>query len=169
MLHLILFLIFAALCVGGAINLLVQRHPINSALSLVVVTGALALIYLLLGAEFVAAIQIIIYAGAVMVLFIFVIMLVNLDVALHQLQFRRQWWLGLLLALALGAEATAAISIGRSGLPDSSTAPPAIVLEPNTESVGRVLFTGYLLPLEIASVLLLVAMVGAVVMAKRRT
>ena len=80
MLHLILFLIFAALCVGGAINLLVQRHPINSALSLVVVTGSLALIYLLLGAEFVAAIQIIIYAGAVMVLFIFVIMLLNAGV-----------------------------------------------------------------------------------------
>ncbi len=80
MLHLVLFLIFAALCVGGAINLLVQRHPINSALSLVVVMGSLALIYLLLGAEFVAAIQVIIYAGAVMVLFVFVIMLLNAGV-----------------------------------------------------------------------------------------
>src|SRR5271169_6324526 len=77
MLSLILFFIFAALCAGGAINLLVQKHPINSALSLIVVMGSLALIYLLLGAEFVAAIQVIIYAGAVMVLFIFVIMLLN--------------------------------------------------------------------------------------------
>ena len=75
MLSLILFFIFAALCVGGAINLLVQKHPINSALSLIVVMGSLALIYLLLGAEFVAAVQVIVYAGAVMVLFVFVIML----------------------------------------------------------------------------------------------
>ena len=80
MLALILFFIFAALCVGGAINLLVQKHPINSALSLIVVMGSLALIYLLLGAEFVAAVQVIVYAGAVMVLFVFVIMLLNAGV-----------------------------------------------------------------------------------------
>src|ERR1039458_4021205 len=80
MLPLILFFIFAALCVGGAINLLVQKHPINSALSLIVVMGSLALIYLLLGAEFVAAVQVIVYAGAVMVLFVFVIMLLNAGV-----------------------------------------------------------------------------------------
>ena len=67
----------AAFCAGGAINLLVQRKPINSALSLIVVMGSLALIYLLLGAEFVAVVQVIIYAGAIMVLFIFVIMLLN--------------------------------------------------------------------------------------------
>src|SRR5215471_10619355 len=77
MLHLVLFFIFAAVCIGGAINLLVQRHPINSALSLIVVMASLALLYLLLGAEFVAAVQVIVYAGAVMVLFIFVIMLLN--------------------------------------------------------------------------------------------
>src|SRR3982751_6440176 len=75
--HTALFLIFAVICVAAAINLLAQRHPINSALSLIVVMGSLALLYLLLGAEFVAAVQIIIYAGAVMVLFVFVIMLLN--------------------------------------------------------------------------------------------
>src|SRR6184192_1424960 len=77
MLHLILFLTFGAICVAGAVNLLVQRHPINSALSLIVVMGSLAVEYLLLGAEFVAAVQVIIYAGAIMVLFVFVIMLLN--------------------------------------------------------------------------------------------
>src|SRR5207247_5026559 len=77
MLHLALFLIFGAVCVAGAINLLAQRHPINSALSLVVVMGSLAGEYLLLGAEFVAAVQVIVYAGAIMVLFVFVIMLLN--------------------------------------------------------------------------------------------
>src|ERR1700751_4307139 len=77
MLHLILFSVFGIICVGGAVNLLVQRHPINSALSLVVVMGALAVEYLLLGAEFVAAGQVIVYAGASMVLFVFVILLLN--------------------------------------------------------------------------------------------
>src|ERR1700716_1084188 len=77
MLHLILFVTFGALCVGGAVNLLVHRHPINSALSLIVVMASLAVEYLLLGAEFVAAVQVIVYAGAIMVLFVFVIMLLN--------------------------------------------------------------------------------------------
>src|ERR1043165_5335039 len=77
MLHQILFFIFAAVAVAAAINLLLQKHPINSALSLIVVMGALAVLYLLLGAEFVAAIQVIVYAGAIMVLFVFVIMLLN--------------------------------------------------------------------------------------------
>src|SRR6202167_5009720 len=80
MLHLIVFSVFGLVCVAGAVNLLVQRHPINSALSLVVVMGSLAVEYLLLGAEFVAAVQGIVYAGAIMVLFVFVIMLLNAGV-----------------------------------------------------------------------------------------
>src|SRR5579884_421364 len=75
--HLGLFIAFAVICVAGAISLVAQRHPINSALSLIVVMGSLAVLYLLLGAEFVAAIQLIVYAGAIMVLFVFVIMLLN--------------------------------------------------------------------------------------------
>src|SRR5690349_16316358 len=77
MLHQVLFFIFGAICVAGALNLLLQKHPINSALSLIVVMGSLALLYLLLGAEFIAAVQVIVYAGAIMVLFVFVIMLLN--------------------------------------------------------------------------------------------
>src|ERR1700749_4252044 len=94
MLALILFFIFAALCVGGAVNLLVQRHPINSALSLIVVMGSLALIYLLLGAEFVAVVQVIVYAGAVMVLFVFVIMLLNAGVEEQTKGSRVAVWIG---------------------------------------------------------------------------
>src|ERR1700761_3871346 len=75
--HLILFIIFAALCLTGAVNLLLQKHPINSALSLIVVMTSLAVLYLLLGAEFLAAAQVIVYAGAIMVLFTFVVMLLN--------------------------------------------------------------------------------------------
>src|SRR5271163_2613599 len=82
-LHLILFLAFGAVCVAGAINLLAQTHPINSALSLIAVMAALAGEYLLLGAEFVAAVQVIVYAGAIMVLFVFVIMLLNAGVEEH--------------------------------------------------------------------------------------
>jgi len=75
--HLILFIVFGGLCLAGAVNLLLQSHPINSALSLVVVMSSLAVLYLLLGAEFLAAAQIIVYAGAIMVLFVFVVMLLN--------------------------------------------------------------------------------------------
>ena len=75
--HLILFFVFAGFCLAGAINLLLQSHPINSALSLIVVMTSLAVLYLLLGAEFLAAAQIIVYAGAVMVLFVFTVMLLN--------------------------------------------------------------------------------------------
>src|SRR6059036_2296615 len=80
MLHLVLFTIFGAICVAGAVNLLVQRHPINSALSLIAVMVSLAVEYLLLGAEFVAAVQVIVYAGAIMLLFVFVTMLLNAGV-----------------------------------------------------------------------------------------
>src|SRR3974390_2876651 len=78
--HLVLFLAFGVVCIAGAINLLAQTHPINSALSLIAVMAALAGEYLLLGAEFVAAVQVIVYAGAIMVLFVFVIMLLNAGV-----------------------------------------------------------------------------------------
>src|SRR5262249_24415205 len=92
--HLLLFLFFGGICVAGAVNLLVQRHPINSALSLVVVMASLAGEYLLLGAEFVAAIQVIVYAGAVMVLFIFTIMLLNAGEEERTRGSRVALWLG---------------------------------------------------------------------------
>ena len=163
MLHLILFMIFAAMCVGGAVNLLVQRHPINSALSLVVVTGALALLYLLLGAEFVAAIQVIIYAGAVMVLFIFVIMLLNAG-AEEETKGSRVAILfgvpGLILGIstAVWVLVTSKPSLGSVAIGQlHGTAP----------GMGRLLFRDFLLPFEVTSVLILIAIMGAVVLARR--
>src|SRR5207237_747430 len=103
MLHLVLFFIFAAVCLTGAISLLASSHPINSALSLIVVLGSLAFLYLLLGAEFVAAIQVIVYAGAVMVLFVFVIMLLNAGVEEHSRRSRVAWLLGIPGVAALAA------------------------------------------------------------------
>ena len=169
---LIVFFLLAALCVIGALSLILQKHPIHSALSLIIVMVSLAGLYLLMGAEFVAAVQIIVYGGAIMVLFVFVIMLVNLDVAVRQMQFARQKWVALLISLALAAQVGLMLWSSRNmpgqGVPVLS-AVPADKLPPNSEEVAKSLFSSYLLPFEIASVLLLVAMIGAVVMAKKRT
>src|SRR6476659_4554163 len=160
----ILFLMFAVIAVVCAINVVVQTHPISSALSLVGVMGSLAVLYLLLGAEFIAAAQVIVYAGAIMVLFIFVIMLLN-----------------------AGAESRR----GRSYVVELVGAPLLIVLLgllayfvqrvfPGTPlvrfgdfkggtalEVGRALFTQYLLPFEVTSVLILIAILGAIVLARK--
>ena len=163
----IVFYFFAALAVGSAIQVVTRRNVVQCAIFLVTSLLATAGIFLQLHAEFLFIVQVILYAGGIMVLFVFVIMLINLDVSLHQMQFNRQWWLGLLLALVLGAQLTIAIAVGRKGLPLGEAA-PASALEPSTQLVGRVLFGEYMLPFEIASILLLVAMIGAVVMAKKK-
>src|SRR3954469_24843570 len=101
MVHYALFFIFAIVCVGGALNLLLQKHPIQSALSLIVVMGSLAALYLMLGAEFVAAVQVIVYAGAIMVLFVFVIMLLNAGEEEHTKGSRIAMWFGVPAVAAL--------------------------------------------------------------------
>jgi NADH-quinone oxidoreductase subunit J len=139
---------------------------VHSAIWLITTLLATAGIYLLLKAEFLFAVQIILYVGGIVVLFIFVIMLVNLDVAVRQMQFNRQTSVALILTLAVGGMLPVAhYFLGRQiELPPERVAP----MGPNTEQVGQVLFSQYMVPFEIASVLLLVAMIGAVVMAKRR-
>ena len=171
MLALILFFIFAAMCVGGAINLLVQKHPINSALSLIVVMGSLALIYLLLGAEFVAAVQVIVYAGAVMVLFVFVIMLLN---AGEEERLSNGSRVAIILgvpALIIGLGIAAWFVTRVAGLDRVAIGGPEIMngadVFGNPTAVGKLLFSTYLLPFEITSVLLLIAIMGAVVLARR--
>jgi NADH-quinone oxidoreductase subunit J len=171
MLALILFFIFAALCVGGAINLLVQKHPINSALSLIVVMGSLALIYLLLGAEFVAAVQVIVYAGAVMVLFVFVIMLLNAGEEERTAHGSRVAIMLGVPALIVGLGIAAAFLTHLTGLDKVAIGGPEIMngsdVFGNPQAVGKLLFSTYLLPFEITSVLLLIAIMGAVVLARR--
>ena len=163
----IAFHFFAALAVVSAILVVTRRNVVQSAIFLITALLATAGIFLLAHAEFLFIVQVILYAGGIMVLFIFVIMLINLDVSLHQIQFNRQWWLGLLLAIVVGAQLTIAIAVGRSHLGLGEPA-PASALEPSTQLVGKVLFSEYMLPFEVASILLLVAMIGAVVMAKKR-
>ena len=161
-LHLILFSVFGLVCVAGAVNLLVQRHPINSALSLVVVMGSLAVEYLLLGAEFVAAVQVIVYAGAIMVLFVFVIMLLNAGEEEHTEGSRVAWLLGIPGMLAVTV-------IICWALVQHSDAGSAVIgaLPGPPDKIAQLLFHEFLLPFEVTSILVLIAIMGAVVLAAR--
>ena len=162
--HLILFLVFAGICLAGAINLLLQSHPINSALSLIVVMTSLAVLYLLLGAEFLAAAQVIVYAGAIMVLFIFVIMLLNAGAEIRRGRSLLVQVLGIPLLFAfLGLMAYFA----RSMFPAAADVHFGGFKHGTALDVGRALFTQYLLPFEVVSVLILIAILGAVVLAQK--
>ena len=160
----ILFLLFAAIAVVCAINLVVQTHPISSALSLVGVMGALALIYLQLGGEFIAAAQLIVYAGAIMVLFIFVIMLLN---AGREVKMPRRLWVKYggapLLAVFIGIAAY----VIEKMLPVTEGVKFGAMTHGNPQEIGRSLFQVYLLPFEVTSVLILIAILGAVVLARK--
>jgi NADH-quinone oxidoreductase subunit J len=168
----VIFYFFAGIAVVSAALMITRRNAIHSAIFLITTLLATAGIFLQLRAEFLFISQIILFAGGVMVLFIFVIMLVRLDVPLPQVRSRTQKWITLLVALAVGVEAGAVLWLARK-LPGQGllipNAAPADKLPPNTEELAKVLFWTYLLPFEITRVLLLVAMVGAVVMAKKRT
>ena len=162
MLHLILFSVFGFVCVAGAVNLLVQRHPINSALSLVVVMGSLAVEYLLLGAEFVAAVQVIVYAGAIMVLFVFVIMLLNAGEEARSGGSRVALLIGI-PGMLTGSALIAWVLAGHSG----TRAVEAGALPGPPKVLGWLLFHDFLLPFEVTSILVLIAIMGAVVLAAR--
>ena len=159
--HLILFLLFAGFCLAGAINLLLQSHPINSALSLIVVMTSLAVLYLLLGAEFLAAAQVIVYAGAIMVLFVFTVMLLNAGREERTMGSRVSRAIGFpAVVVVLGIVATVVLTargIGTASLRDGIT---------STQDLSRVLFHELLLPFEVTSILILIAILGAVALAR---
>jgi NADH-quinone oxidoreductase subunit J len=167
MLDLVIFYFFAVLAVGAAILVVTGRNVVHSAIFLATTLLATAGIFLTLHAEFLFIVQIILYTGGILVLYVFVIMLVNLDLALRQAQFNRRWLVGLLLTAILASQVFAAILVSRQSLYALPPA-PAQMLDPNTEQVAWGLFHTYILPFEIASVLLLVAMIGGVIMAKKR-
>ena len=160
----VLFIIFATVAVVCAFNLVFQKHPISSALSLIGVMGSLAVLYLLLGAEFIAMAQVIVYGGAVMVLFIFVIMLLNAgsEKASHKAWFAQIAGIPLLLAFValLGF-------LIRSALPHLRAVEFGSWVGGRAEQIGQMLFTEYLLPFEVISVLILIAILGAVVLAQK--
>jgi NADH-quinone oxidoreductase subunit J len=161
--ELALFLLLAALAVAGAVSLILQRHPIHSALSLIVVMVSLAGLYLLLGAEFIAAVQIIVYAGAIMVLFVLVIMLLNAGVEERTNLSRMAQYAGLPLGIFLMV--LLAYAIGRSTV--SQAAPAAAAGPAPTKTLAMMLFQDFVFPFELTSILILIAILGALVLAKR--
>ena len=159
----IIFFVLAALAVLGAVSLILQRHPIHSALSLIVVMVALAGLYLLMGAEFVAAVQIIVYGGAIMVLFVFVIMLLNAGEEERTNFSKLATYAGIPLAVATAGLIAAAIVRSSGGL---STARPNGALT-STKTLSMLLFRDFVYPFELTSFLILVAILGAIVLAQR--
>ena len=164
---LLLFVAFAAVLVVSSLLVILHRSPVASALYLVLAFCSLAAIYLLLHAEFIGLVQVVVYAGAIMVLFLFVIMYLNLgrDVESGVTILLRRG-LGWLLGAALVAEGALLLSRGLAAGP---AAPPATAAAAgNTQQVGLLLYSRYLFPFELTSIILLVAMIGAVVIARGR-
>lgn len=171
MLDTLFFYIFAAMTLLGAVLTITRRNAVHSAISLIVSLLGVAGLYLMQQAEFLFAVQIVLYVGGIMVLFLFVIMLVNLDEAAKEKQFNGQWIVGLAAVAAVAAELAYFFYKGGpnafhiASAAAAAAAPDALG---NTEVIAQSLFSDYLLPFEIASLLLLVAVVGSVVMAKKR-
>ena len=163
----IAFYTIAAFVLGFAILVISTKETVHSVLFLVLDFLFVAALYVLLGAEFLAAIQILVYAGGIVVLYLFVVMLVNLKKAPEEYRDpHRRTKLGIGLAVAVLAELGVVLASGyvRATPPSTQVAAPVVG---NTEEVGWLLYTSYLIPFEIASMLLLVAMIGAIVLAKR--
>jgi NADH-quinone oxidoreductase subunit J len=159
-----LFLTFAAIAVACAINLVLQSHPISSALSLVGVMGSLAVLYLLLGGQFIAAVQLIVYAGAIMVLFVFVIMLLNAGA--EKRPSKRVLSTAVALPLIFTAFALGAALV-TTQIPKTASVKFGAFAHGGAASIGRELFTRYLLPFEVTSILILIAILGAIVLARK--
>src|SRR5437763_8844947 len=158
------FFVFGFIAVACAVNVILQKHPISSALSLIGVLGSIAVLYLQLGAVCIATAQVIVYAGAIMVLFVFVIMLLNAGAEQRAGRSLTAQTLGLPLLLALlGAIAF----FVQKGFADAGVVKFNDFQDGTAEKIGYSLFTDYLLPFEVTSLLILVAIVGAVVLARK--
>jgi NADH-quinone oxidoreductase subunit J len=162
-----LFIIFGLLAVAGALNLLFQRHPINSALSLVVVMMSLAVLYWSLGAEFLAAAQVIVYAGAIMVLFVFVVMLLNAGEEDRTHGSRIAYIAGIPGAAAIFCLLSFVFLSERKQLGFTQLGGYLSNTVSNITEISHTLFTSLLLPFEVTSILILVAILGAVVLARK--
>ena len=165
-LELISFLVLAFVAIATAAGMLVSRNAIYSALFLVLNFITVAVFYLLLGAPFIAMAQVTVYAGAIMVLFLFVIMLLGAESIAGEFNWRRATFPGLLALLLVIESAYLLIARAR---PTGEIAPPdaAVNTVDNLRNLGTALFTQYLLPFEVTSILLLVAMVGAIVLTQK--
>jgi NADH-quinone oxidoreductase subunit J len=168
-LELVLFYIFATITIVSAILVVTRRNVVHSAAFLGATLFAVAGIFLTLRAEFLAGVQVIVYVGGILVLFVFVIMLIAVERSVVERQYNRQWLLALVTSGILIAELAYVVIQGRDSFVLPAAVPPAAEVMGNSERVGTALYTTFLLPFEIASILLLVAIVGAVVLSKKRT
>jgi NADH-quinone oxidoreductase subunit J len=159
------FYFLSGLTLVSGVFVITRKNPVHSALALIFGLLAQAGLYLMLYAPFVAGVQIILYAGGIMVLFLFVIMLVNLERSRREEQFNNQWVIGLLAAVALGVLFVIVYVKGKALFPYRIAQP---IENSNTQQIGVMLYGQYMFAFEIASLLLLVAIIGAVVMAKKR-
>ncbi len=159
------FFLFAIVAIASALEVVMQRSPLYSAVALIFTMAALAANFVLLKAQFLAAIQIIVYAGAIIVLFVFVIMLLNVRAEESRLdRFTALRWIAAPSAIVLFAGAFAAIRFSNL---DTLAPSPTAAAAGTTERIAEVMFTKYLLPFEAASVLIMMAIVGALVLAAR--
>jgi NADH-quinone oxidoreductase subunit J len=162
----IVFFYFATVIVATAALVVALRSPVYSTLALLVMFFHVAGLFVTLHAEFLAIIQILVYAGAILVLYLFVVMLLNLK---REERFQNQLAVGLFLGCMLFAEAVLLVVKGDTSLGTNLPAQgkPLQLTQGNTESIGELLYSTYLFPFEIASLILLVAMVGAVILTKK--
>jgi NADH-quinone oxidoreductase subunit J len=172
MLEAILFYALAALILGFGVLVVTARNTVHAVLFLVANLVCVAVLYVTLAAEFLAVIQVLVYAGGIVVLYLFVVMLVNLrGMPEPQIDPRRKSRLGFIVSAALLAEITAIVVYSAArGTPASAaggTAAAGAAALGNTEQVGWLLYTKYLVPFEVASMLLLVAMIGAIMLARK--
>lgn len=165
-LDMLLFLILAGVAVATALGMLVSRHAVYAALFLVLNFATVAVFYLLLNAPFIAMAQVTVYAGAIMVLFLFVIMLLGTEVLPRSSVLPWQRWLAIVLGVILLAE-TGYLLFARVTATTATPLPPLVDAYSGPKAIGLSLFNAYLLPFEITSILLLVAMVGAIVITRK--
>ena len=172
-LQIVLFYVFGAVSVISAILVITRKNAVHSALFLILTLFSVAGIFLINGAEFIAAVQVLVYAGGIMVLFLFVILLVRLEGIEKQRNYQTQWWIAVPLAIIfifmigmmVQADKDYAIKTDRQEVSVETTTGQEVA--GNVQEVGWILFRDYLLPFEIASVLLLMAMIAAIVLARK--
>jgi NADH-quinone oxidoreductase subunit J len=164
----VLFYVFAAVLVIAALGVITARNPVHCALFLVFAFLNSAVIWLLLEAEFLAITLVVVYVGAVMVLWLFVVMMMDVDVEKLRQGFTRYAPFGALVALIVVAQIGIVVWVRRLGLPETAAPPPLPAGSSNTQSLGELLYTQYLYPFEVAAVILLVAIVAAITLTMRR-
>lgn len=168
MLPVIFFIYFAVAMTALSILIITRKNPVHSVLWMLAMFFHIAALYLFLNAEFLAAVQIILYAGAILVLFLFVIMMLNLREELSIERFIDEWPIGVALAVSILLLIYFTLAKFVQG-PTGQYSIEAVKSETHTKALGKVLYTDYLFPFEIASLVLLIAIVGAIVLAKKRS